>query len=247
MADLDSPLKQLVSAFTTDFAAWLLHADVREAHPLNVELPGSMLTADQVFHVTLADGRALVLHIEFQGRASHQPMKWRMLEYMARLASTHHLDVWSAVLDVARGAGLDDTGNYQLTGPDGVFTLSWHYQVVRLWAMQAEELVAVGRPALLALVGQTHIETPEVLLPQVVTHIRNVSDADMRGRLLTALVALIPQEEMIAMVERLLEEDGLPLDTPSLRRMRTEGALMARRQSILDALRLRFDPPISVY
>ena len=73
MADLDSPLKQLVSAFTTDFAAWLLHADVREAHPLNVELPGSMLTADQVFHVTLADGRALVLHIEFQGESATSP------------------------------------------------------------------------------------------------------------------------------------------------------------------------------
>jgi hypothetical protein len=83
MAALDSPLKQLVSAFIVDFAAWILHADIREAHALNVELPGGMLTADQVFHVTLADGRALVLHIEFQGRASHQPMKWRMLEYMA--------------------------------------------------------------------------------------------------------------------------------------------------------------------
>jgi predicted transposase YdaD len=247
MADLDSPLKQLVSAFITDFAAWLLHADIREAHPLNIELPGSMLAADQVFHVTLADGRALVLHIEFQGRSSHQPMQWRMLEYMARLASTHHLDVWSAVLYVGRGAGIDDTGNYQLTGPDGVVTLSWHYQVVRLWAMQAEELVAVGRPALLALVGQTHIEAPEVLLPQVVAQMRNVSDVEMRGRLLTALVALIPQEEIIAMVERLLEEDRLLLDTPYLRRMRAEGALMARRQSILDALRLRFDPPISVY
>ena len=207
MADLDSPLKQLVSAFITDFAAWLLHADVREAHPLNVELPGGTLVTDQLFLVTLADGRTHVLHIEFQGRVSHQPMKWRMLEYMARLASTHHLDVWSAVLYVGRGAGLDDTGSYQLTGPDGAVTLSWHYQVVRLWAMPAEELVAVGRPALLALVGQTHIERPDVLLPQIVTHIRNVSDAEMRGRLLTALVALISQEEMIAMVERLLEED----------------------------------------
>jgi hypothetical protein len=69
----------------------------------------------------------------------------------------------------------------------------------------------------------------------------------MRRRVLTALVTLIPQEEMIAMVERLLEEDGLLLDTPYLRRMRAEGALMARRQSILDVLRLRFDPPVSIY
>ena len=56
MAELDSPLKQLVSAFITDFAAWLLHADVREAHPLSVELPGGTLVTDQVFRITLADG-----------------------------------------------------------------------------------------------------------------------------------------------------------------------------------------------
>src|SRR5215813_7397714 len=80
MAPIDSPLKRLVSAFITDFAAWLLQADVQEAHPLNVELPTETLTVDQVFHITLADGRALLLHIEFQGRRSHAPMPWRMLE-----------------------------------------------------------------------------------------------------------------------------------------------------------------------
>ena len=53
--------------------------------------------------------------------------------------------------------------------------------------------------------------------------------------------------ERIAMVERRLEEDGLLLDMPFLRRLRAEGAIMGRRQSILDVLRLRFDPPISVY
>jgi hypothetical protein len=68
MADTDSPLKQLVSAFITNFAAWLLQAEVHDAHPLNVELPTATLAADQVFQITLADGRTLVLHIEFQGR-----------------------------------------------------------------------------------------------------------------------------------------------------------------------------------
>ena len=179
MADLDSPLKQLVSAFITDFATWLLHADVREAHPLNVELPGGMLTADQVFHVTLADGRALVLHIEFQGRSSHQPMEWRMLEYMVRLGYTHRLALWSVVLYVGHGAGSGDTGQYQLMGPDGTATLSWRYQVVRLWETPAEELLAMGRPALLALVGQTHIETPEALLPEVIARMHSVPDGEV--------------------------------------------------------------------
>jgi predicted transposase YdaD len=151
MADTDSPLKQLFSAFITDFAAWLLQADVRAAYPLNIELPAETLAAGQIFHVTLADGHVLVLHIEFQGRTSHQPMEWRMLEYMTRLVHTHRLDLWSVVFYVGRGAGAGDTGHYQVNGPDGTTTLAWRYGVVRLWQMHAEELLAVGRPALLAL------------------------------------------------------------------------------------------------
>ena len=263
MADTDSPLKQLFSAFITDFAAWLLQADVRDAHPLNIELPAEMLAADQVFHVTLADERTLVLHIEFQGRTSHQPMEWRMLEYMTRLAYTHRLNLRSVVIYVGRGAGAGDTGHYQVNGPDGRPTLAWQYDVIRLWQMRAEELLAVGRPALLALVGQTQIETPETVLPEVVARMHSVPDTEMRGRLLAALTALIPEEEMIAMVERLIDREELLLDTPFLRRIRAEaraegraegraearaeGALATRRRSILDVLVVRFDPRASVY
>lgn len=79
----------------------------------------------------------------------------------------------------------------------------------------------------------------------------SVPDVEMRGRLLTALVALMPEGEMLAMVERLVEREELLLDTPFLRRMREEaareGMLMGQRKNILDVLRLRFDPPISVY
>ena len=230
MADTDSPLKQLFSAFITDFAAWLLQAEVREARPLTVELPAETLAADQVFHVTLTDGRTLVLHIEFQGRTSHQPMEWRMLEYIVCLAHTHRLDLWSVVIYVGRGAGTGDTGHYQVNGPGGMTTLAWQYRVIRLWQMRAEELLALGRPALLALVGQTQIETPETILPDVVARMRSVPEAEMRSRLLAALIALIPEEEMIAMVERLLDREELLLDTPFLRRIREEARQEARRE-----------------
>src|SRR4029453_2772983 len=105
MASTDSPLKRLVSTFITDFAAWLLKTQVQEARPLNIELPGETLAVDQVFRVVLADGRQGILHIEFQGRRSHPPMPWRMLEYIARLAGTYRLELLSVLFSVCVGAG----------------------------------------------------------------------------------------------------------------------------------------------
>ena len=55
---------------------------------------------------TLADDREIVLHMEFQGRRSHAPMPWRMLDYMPRLASTYNLPLESVVLYIGRGRGL---------------------------------------------------------------------------------------------------------------------------------------------
>lgn len=184
-------------------------------------------------------------------------------------------DVWSVVFYVGQGTGARDPGHYQLNGPDGTPTLTWRYHIVRLWQMQAEALLALGRPALLPLVGQTRVTVPEVVLPEVIARLHNVSDVELRQRLLTIMMALIPDEELADMAERLIESEELLLDTPFLRRMREagrtegraegrvegraegrvegqmsgrlEGALLGRRRSILDVLVLRFDPPASVY
>lgn len=69
--------------------------------------------------------------------------------------------------------------------------------------LQAETLLALGRPALLPLVGQTHLVTPATVLPMVVSHLRSVAGVERRGRVLMALLALLPDEEIVAMVERL--------------------------------------------
>ena len=175
-------------------------------------------------------------------------MPWRMLEYMARLASTHRLDLWSVVFYVGQGAGAYDTGQHQVQGPAGTPTLTWQYQVIRLWQIPAEALLALGRPALLALVGQTYMAQPEVVLPQVVARLRQVPESEQRSRLLTALLALLRDEEMVIMVERLLEDDALLLDTPYLRQIRAEGHAEGHaegvrsvwRRSILEALAVRF-------
>ncbi len=198
-------------------------------------------------------------------------MPWRMLTYMPRLVRTYRLPLWSVVLYVGRGAGARDSGSHQVEGVDGTPALTWRYHPIRLWEMPAEELLRLDRPALLALVGQTQIHEPATVLPEVVQRLHQVPDVEQRRWLLTALTALLTDEEMITMVENLLERDELLLDTPFLRRLREEGQregrqegrqegheaglqegqtvglLAARRRSILDVLVARLDPPASVY
>ena len=86
--------------------------------------------------------------------------------------------------------------------------------------------------------------SPAEILAAVVTRMRRVADMERRGHLLTALVALLPEEEMVRMVERLLEDDELLLELPYLRRIREEGRAEGRREGeveiLLRLLRLRF-------
>jgi len=55
-----------------------------------------------------------------------------------------------------------------------------------------------------------------------VARMRQIADAESWGHLLTTLLALLPDEEMMTMVERLLTEDDLlaELDLPYLRKIR---------------------------
>jgi len=264
MAKTDDPLKSLFSYFTKDFASWLLGEEVKEVHSSNVNLPSQGIFADEIFEVTLANGQHTMLHIDFQGRRTHRQIEWRMLDYLGRIAEEHRTNVCSVVIYVGKGAGSRDKGRYEVKCPNGDVVIAWQYRVIHLWKMKAEELVSLDRPALLALIGQTQIEQPKALLPQVVNRIREtVSDEEMRGQLLTALVSLMNDKEMATMVTKMLAKDELLLDTPFLRTLRQKcveegleeglekglekGTVMARRHDILEALTLRFAISVPLY
>ena len=107
MAETDNPLKRLVEVAISDFAAWLLGVEVQDAYAVNIELTSNLVRVDQLFRVTLQNGRTTLLHIEFQGSSTHRPMKWRMLEYMARIADAEpELDLFSVVFYVGVGLAL---------------------------------------------------------------------------------------------------------------------------------------------
>jgi hypothetical protein len=230
MSKTDSPLKVLVQDFAVDFAAWLLNVpvdEVRNVRPANVELqpePVQPAWSDTVFHVVLSGEREVLLHLEFQGRSTHRPMPWRMLDYMSRLAEREQSALCSAVLYVGEGAGRDDQGQHRVLGPDGGPSLLWRYRVIRLWELPAEALLNLERPALLPLIGQTQLVRPERIIPEVVQMIGQIESRETQARLFTALVNLIRDEEVIQMTEKLVQkmDRGLLTDTPYLRRVRRE-------------------------
>ena len=61
------------------------------------------------------------------------------------------------------------------------------------------------------------------------------------------LIALLDDQEIIDMIENMLKDEGLLMDTPFLRRVRTEERNRMQRQDILNAMVWRFDPPSSAY
>ncbi|NJN68446.1 MAG: hypothetical protein HC884_17905, partial [Chloroflexaceae bacterium] len=67
MTGTDSPLKEFVTTFITEMAAWLLQTEVRrvEARPEELRFPTDPVYSDLVFFVTLGNGRIVLLHIEF--------------------------------------------------------------------------------------------------------------------------------------------------------------------------------------
>jgi hypothetical protein len=245
MTETDNPLKTLVRDFAPDFAAWLLDVDpaaVRQAQPLNVDLPAGAVHSDTIFLVSLDPERTppgppeVLLHIEFQGERSERPMPWRMVDYLGKIAEREldwrdlgRIPLCGAVLYVGDGAGLRDTGDYRIGCPDGGATLAWRYRVIRLWQMPAEELLALGRPALLTLIGQTRITEPARVVPQAMAAIGQVTDDEDRSRLFTAFTSLMRDEEVVQMAERLMEamDQGLLMDTPFLRRIREKERITA--------------------
>jgi predicted transposase YdaD len=271
MPETDNPLKLLITMYRDVFAAWFLGEEVSRVRPLNVEFPAQAARSDLLFEVIDKQGQVIYLHVELQGRRSSRPMPLRMLDYMTRVvqrevgvpAEPNGVRLHSVVVYVGEGAGREDNGRYTIPGPNEQIALHWQYQPIRLWEMEAVDLLQLRQPALAALIGQTRLQQPARELPQAIDRIR-ATEPEQKERLLTALISLLPTEEVTQMVEKMLDEsEELLLDTPYLRRMRQrgleegreegreeglkEGRIIGMREMIADGLIQRFDPPASLH
>ncbi len=226
MSQTDNPLKRFLIETIEDLASWLLGQPVKRVkHEQNVELPVSNISSDQVFRVTLADGKDIILHIEYEASSSVDEMRWRMLRYMVRLAEKFDLEVHSVVLYIG-GKGKGDMGKHK----EG--NLAWQYRVIRLQDIQAKELLETNQLALLPLIGLTNLQGAEKECIEAVEVIKRKSEGRLRRQFLTFLVELIPDGSLLEMIETHLEKDDLLLNTPFLQKIRGQGREEGREEGI---------------
>ncbi len=209
---------------TNSLTTWLLGRAIQSIQQRNIELPASTFRSDQVFEITLADGKEIILHCEFESGADTKVMSWRMQEYMHRLANRFKKDIYSVVIYL-KGKGKSDTGTHKVGG------VSWQYRVIHLWNTKARKLLDTQNPALVSLVGSAKLEEPEKELVEAIDIIVRKADNKVKRELLSILVALIEDERLSGMAETKIERDFfLDLDTPFIRRVKGRGREEGREE-----------------
>lgn len=267
MAKTDHALKRLFLTTKPEvLISWMLGTDVRSVVPVSIEhiATPDPIRSDLVFLVTLADERTVLMPIEFQGHGSHKPVPLRVLDYVSRIVINERPDILLCVMCyVEEGAGRDDTGHYVVAGIGSTPTLSWNYHVIRLWEIDANDLLKLNCPVLIPLIGLTHMDEPEQVIHQMVEQLKQVPDKEERELLSIEVLALMPTEGKKAMTKQLLEREHMIFRSPYLEEIREEGVqegidkgikegiekgrLLTVREYILDALVERFNPTVLAY
>jgi hypothetical protein len=91
--------------------------------------------------------------------------------------------------------------------------------------------------------GLMRIQQPEITLPKMVERLQTEPNLVKRQNLFNALLALMGNEEYLAMLEKLVDSNDLLLDTPFLRRIRNQ----TKVEAILRAVIVRLNPPVQLY
>ncbi len=195
--DFDGALKEL---WERDRPS-LLHAltggvPIRET--LNVELPRVQARRADIVYL-LDDGS--ILHIEFQS-TNDRDIAYRQGIYCLLLAQRHRKPVRQVVLYVGRG---------KMTMPDSIETgqTTVHYQILDIRSIAAEQLVATGHPADLALSilgGGGHR-----ILTRIIAAATRL-DGPARNRVLAQLLVLSGLRGLSTKVEWEMKHMGVVID-----------------------------------
>jgi len=205
---LDATMHEL---YELEPAAWLEFLGVTVPDPSLVaviEAHLATVTAESDKLIRLGGPAPLILHTEFlSGRVASYPRQ--LHRYNALAAYKYQTPVWS-VLSLLRPAadGPDLTGEHVQEVPGRGMNLWFRYEVVRIWQVPVERLLAAGLALLpLAPVSDVPRERLAEVLRSVARRLREEASPGLREELWTATEILLglnhPKETVKALTEEI--------------------------------------------
>lgn len=161
----DDTMKRLIRLNPQHFVSWILRgAQFREA--LSIELKNWTRETDFLLDVIL-DRLLMLLHIEFQS-TDDADMAQRLLEYNILATREHGRKVLSCVIYLRPDKNIAESPLIW-TLPNEQEVLRFHFIVIKLWEIPAEDILQTGLTGLLPLLPLTKGGARREVVDEMVT------------------------------------------------------------------------------
>ncbi|RRR65431.1 MAG: DUF4351 domain-containing protein, partial [Candidatus Viridilinea halotolerans] len=115
--------------------------------------------------------------------------------------------------------------------------------VIRLWELDGETLLALNRPALAALIGQTRLRDPKPALRRAVQQIVTGTSGELQTLLLIEFLTLCTDKEVAAMAEQIVQYDSYGMEeSPFIQKWLAKGREEGQLTLLLRQLARRYGP-----
>ncbi len=242
-------LKKVVGVNPEDFVHWLFRDAIYEGE-IDRELPLRTIHADYLLAMIL-NGTRCLLHIEFQ-RKPDADMAERLLEYnvQATRNDKEHRPVYSCVIYLKPHENMPTSPLVKMF-PGGVEIWRFNFKNIKPWEYTAQDILQEGLPGLLLFLPLTKDGQKRSTVEDMITGLVSAGkeDALPLAYILAALVLenkddLQWLKERFAMLEEIFQDSWAYQDI--LRKGEEKGELLARRQAVLDVIKVRFPEVVTI-
>lgn len=172
----DNIMKRLVKTNPQDFVRWL-EATAIFLRALDIELKSQHTFADALLEILLA-GKQVLLHLEFQTDKDEE-MEVRLLEYNVLASRQYeHRPVYSYAIYL-RKTGKIAKSPYIRRFVDDREVHRFHFRVIKLWEMPAEQLLQMRWQGLLPLVTLTKGGKKPEVVKVMIDHLASAEEFDL--------------------------------------------------------------------
>ncbi len=233
----DDTMKRLIRAHPQHFVSWVLKDAIFKA-ALSIELKNWTREADFLLDV-IQNEQQMLVHMEFQSRED-EDMAQRLLEYNVLATREHGRPVLSCLIYLRKDSRIAESPLiWEL--PDGQKILYFHFIIIKLWEITAEELIQTNLTGLLPLVPLTKDGYQFEVIDEVATKLAALKEYNLLEDALR-FASLVFKEgsdheclnRRFAMYKDILEDSWI------VQEERLEGELRGLHRAIVKVVQARF-------